>query len=130
MLNLFPTLLVFGLLAPFLIRIAVAVYFLAVSISDIKRLYGKKDGLSTKVQGHDKKSQKILAHIITWASFVGGILMFIGLYTQMAAIFLAATSLSYAIREPQKRVLYLLLFAMSLSLLFSGAGFFAFDLPL
>ena len=121
MLNLFPTLLVFGLLAPFLIRIAVAVYFLAVSISDIKRLYNKKDS---------QKSYGILVYFIASGSFVSGILMFIGLYTQMAAIFLAATSLSYAIKEPQKRVLYLFLFMMSLSLLFSGAGFFAFDLPL
>lgn len=66
---------------------------------------------------------------VSAVSLIAGMLVFVGLFTQPAALVLAVISLA-RVRDKDDRLLYLLLFAMALSLLFSGAGFFAFDLPL
>ena len=115
MLNVFPDFLTFGLLAPFLLRLAVGFLFLKAGV--------KKGARYTLALG-----------VI---EVVSGILLIIGLYTQVAALAAALISLFgwYAKKKhpsetPGSKGAFLLLFVISLSLLFSGAGFFAFDLPL
>ena len=68
---------------------------------------------------------------------VGGILLIAGLWTQGVALaFVIFTGIELYIewgaREVLKRdlVFYLLLFAISLSLVFTGAGAYAIDIPL
>jgi uncharacterized membrane protein YphA (DoxX/SURF4 family) len=68
---------------------------------------------------------------------VGGIMLILGLYTQIAALVLGLLTLAEAYTEYKdplilKRnfVFYTMLFAILLSLLLSGAGAFAIDLPL
>jgi len=68
---------------------------------------------------------------------VGGALLILGLYTQIAALALAFITFGQLYVEYKEETLlkrnlafYLLLFAITFSLLLSGAGRPAFDLPL
>jgi len=121
MLNPFPDLLIFSLFAPFIIRFFLGLYFLLSGSALLKKLYRKRE---------EDESCPVSVHLIGWISLIGGIVVFVGFFTQIGALILATLSLSLAFSRPHSRSLYLLLFAMSLSLLFSGAGFWAFDLPL
>lgn len=67
---------------------------------------------------------------------IGGLLL-VGAWTQIAAVFAAAGMLKLAILSRSHQSLtilpastYLVLFAISLALVCTGAGAFAFDLPL
>ncbi len=82
-----------------------------------------------------------IPEILVWTAsvviFATGILLFIGLYTQGAAIVGMIVGLKYAIFArrysdiiPISRTASLLLVAICASLLLMGAGPFAFDLPL
>ncbi|MDE2233157.1 MAG: hypothetical protein KGJ90_03400 [Patescibacteria group bacterium] len=75
--------------------------------------------------------------ILASAEAIAGILLVIGLYTQAAALFAALDLLVRLVDRIQKRAFltdgvnyYLILLVMAVSLMFIGAGFFAFDLPL
>ena len=66
-----------------------------------------------------------------------GILFFIGLFTQVAALLAAVLSLKFIVMHRRfahplipSRMFYTLLLAASLSLFITGAGIFAFDLPI
>ena len=68
---------------------------------------------------------------------IGGLLLLIGLWTQVAALTFAIFSgielyIEWQAREILKRdmVFYLLVFVISLSLLLTGAGAYAIDIPL
>src|SRR3989344_7983504 len=117
MLSIFPDLLTFGLFAPFIIRVALGFYFIGTAFAAAQSAYKKKD-----------------YSIATWAHLktggIGGILVFTGFLTQIGALLLILRLLNDLYRHPATRVLSLLLLAMAASLLVSGAGFFAFDLPL
>jgi len=118
MLNPFPDLLWLGFFAPTVLRLAAA----AVLLTGAYAHYKTKGPNSTAMAA---------AHAL-----VGGML-FLGWYTQYAALlgiagivagYLLPKSLFKA--EPLPWTTSLLLFAIFLSLLVSGAGAFAFDLPL
>jgi len=83
----------------------------------------------------------VMGSAAVWISVVAdialGALLLIGLFTQVAALlgFLAAMKLAilrrrYPMVAPHGRVAYFLLAAICLSLMLTGAGFYAFDLPL
>jgi len=123
MLSLFPDLLTFGLLAPFIIRLTLGLFYIVWGNKHLRIVWGK--------------GGRNMDHLVWWtsrfsvlAAFLAGISVFAGLYMQVGALVLAALSLFFAYNEPSTRVQFLLLAAMAFSLLFSGAGFFAFDLPL
>jgi len=119
-LSLFPSLLTWSLVAPFLLRIvlgAVLLHWVYVSMKD--------PSVSAKA--------KFLGVI----EGLAGILFVIGLWTQAAALLAVVDLFARLIgRAARKAFLtdginyYLILFAIALSLLFSGPGFWAFDLPL
>jgi len=131
--SLFPYLLNYQFFATTLIRVAAALalfyasYHYAITRDEIKR---------TKVV--------IAGHIPQWLSlfgalviFVAAVLLFVGLYTQAAAIvgmIIGLKHMTFARRYPAimplSAIAGALLFIMCLSLLLSGAGAFAFDLPL
>jgi putative oxidoreductase len=134
MLNPFPDLLVYSLLAPFILRVAAGLVFLDLGILAFKN--EKKrwiDSLAALKIPNPEVSAKILGGI----EILGGLALVAGFYTQVAALILAILVFCEAYIEYKqplilKRnfVFYLMLLAMTLSLLFSGAGAFAFDLPL
>ncbi len=122
MLSIFPFLLTYKQLGPFLIRIVLGLTFAYFGYK-MAKTEGKKYGINLYIYG---TIQIILA-----------IMLMVGLYTQLVAFILSIyliIMLAYKIKN--KTFLsnginyYILLLAMSLSLLVTGAGFLAFDLPL
>ncbi len=112
----FPDLLTFGLFAPTLLRLSVAVVLILVARERMKKSYA-------------------------WLAVLSGIsalFIILGLYTQIAAI-IGIIALKLDFLMDGKRFgntsweiisLYGLAILILLSLLFTGPGFFAFDLPL
>src|SRR3989338_8179914 len=134
MLNTFPYLLSFGLVAPFLLRVVLGFLFINLGRAKFgpekERWYKSLDPLSFK-------SKDFWLNLIGSIEILGGILLIIGLYTQITALIFSILTLAelyIEYREPEvlarNIVFYLLVFVISLYLLFSGAGFWAFDLPL
>jgi uncharacterized membrane protein YphA (DoxX/SURF4 family) len=133
MLSLFPQLLFLAPLATTLIRVAAGLMFVFIAW----RMISTRDEISaTKVIiiGHVRPWMVWLSAAIT---IVVGILLVVGLWTQAAAIVGMLISLkhglgvrSYSDILPLAGSGYFLLFVICFALLFSGAGAYAFDLPL
>lgn len=121
LLNIFPDLLTFSLIAPLLIRLAVGGYFL---------IHGWAL-LSWRATPPSRYTQDVpQRYWLSLLSIAGAVLVLVGAWTQLGALVLSILSLIYLYGDNERRVRYILLLAMALSLLFSGAGFLAFDLPL
>ena len=116
MVTIFPDLLIFSLLAPFIIRLFLGFYFIVWGWSSIR----KKD---------DAQSNTRLKQVLGLVGLVGGLFVLVGAFTQIAALVLLGL-LAYLIKTSRNRLPYILLLGMALSLLLSGAGLLAFDLPL
>ncbi len=134
MLNPFPDLLTYSLLSPLILRVVAGLIFIDLGVLAFKN---EKErwlaSFSTLKIPNPKMAIKILGGI----EIVGGIMLILGYYTQIAALILGLLTFAEAYieyKEPEvlKRniVFYVMLLAIVLSLLFSGAGAFAFDLPL
>jgi uncharacterized membrane protein YphA (DoxX/SURF4 family) len=120
MLSLFPSLLSWSQLSPFLIRLVLGVVLLYQAYKDMK---------SRGATGN----KKILGAI----EAIVGILLVIGLWTQLAALIAALDLVVRLFFKAKSRAFltdgvnyYLILLVLALSLLFTGAGLFAFDLAL
>ncbi len=118
MLSLFPSLLPYGLLAPFLLRIVLAIVVLHFAYV------------------HIQKRQRISV-IFGSIQTVAGLLLLIGLFTQVAALILVIMFGLLMVKQITNKAFlsdgvnyYLLLFIIALSLVLSGPGAFAFDYPL
>lgn len=134
MLNPFPDLLAFGLTAPLLLRVVLGAVFIDFGWSKLKKDREKKAVLFEGLGLRPGVYYAALSGVIELAA---GILLVIGLYTQIAALAALVISLAaYRLKKkhPESmesaRGFLALLCIISLSLLFSGAGFLAFDLPL
>lgn len=119
MLSIFPSLLAYEQLSPFLIRITLALVL----------IYWAYQGLKSE-QGIWKKVANVIEGLV-------GVLILLGLWTQVAALIAAVGLLVCLIGKIRNRAFLtdgvnyvLILFVLAVSLLFSGAGAFAFDLPL
>lgn len=114
-LSLFPQLLSYGLIAPTLLRLSVGIIGIIAGRSRFNKPY-------------------------KWASIfylAVSVLLILGLYTQAAALAgLIIVAFDYfadrkvAPMTGEKRILYSIVKIILITLLFSGPGFFAFDLPL
>lgn len=114
-LSIFPQLFTFGLIAPLLLRLAVGLFM----------IYLGKDRYN--------KTYK-------WSSvaYIGSaVLLILGLYTQPATIVaILAIGFDFYTEKKvipvskEKTALYMIVGVILLSLLFTGPGFLAFDLPL
>jgi uncharacterized membrane protein YphA (DoxX/SURF4 family) len=119
MLNPFPQLLVYSTMAPLILRIVLGLIF--VDLGWIK--------LRTR--------RLSLPSLLGLLEVIGAIMLIVGFYTQIAALgFLILTGIELYIEWKDAAVLkgdlvfYILLFAISLSLLLTGAGAYAKDIPL
>ncbi|MEK7081499.1 MAG: DoxX family protein [Patescibacteria group bacterium] len=132
MLNPFPELLTFGLLSPFIIRICLGAVFVR---HGYFKLFKNRDE-AVKNFGIAGEWTKILVIAIGSIELIGGIMLLAGFLTQVAAFSLAALVLAIAIFKKVAGIsgrnlgFMAFLFLTLVSLLFSGAGFFAFDVPL
>jgi len=117
MVNIFPDLLTFSLLAPFIIRLFLGFYFI---------VWGWRT-----VQHKDTEQQPgaRLKQALGFIGLTGGLFVLAGVFVQVAVLVLLGL-LAYLLKTSRNHLPYILLLGMALSLLFSGAGFLAFDLPL
>lgn len=118
MLSMFPTFLNHALLAPFIIRIALGVTFLVFGYKNIKK-------------------KEMVPLIFGILETILGLSILTGLMTQLSAILVSLILILFLLKKIKDRALftdgvnyYALLLAMSLSLIVTGAGAWAFDLPL
>ena len=120
MLSVFPSLLSWSQISPLLIRLALAAVFLHRSYRGFR---------DSRAPSRDKAVAIVEA--------VSGILLVIGLWTQVAALAIAIDLVIRLVDRAGKRALltdgvnyYLILLVLSLSVIVTGAGFLAFDYPL
>lgn len=134
MLNTFPDLLAFGLFAPLILRLAAGVTCALMGWRLIRR---DKESWVRVAESLGRVPGLSYVWVVGGLLELGGILLILGLYTQVAALLLATlTGILSALKRkrteqiPYDRAFLDLLLVVLISLLFSGAGFFAFDLPL
>lgn len=134
MLNPFPDLLAFGLVAPLMVRLITGAIFLEFGWKNLTKNRQKKAGLFDLIGLHPGIRYGLFFSSL---ELIIGVLFVIGLFTQVAALIAALISLTscllkrkYPERFGNTLLFFCLLFFVSLSLLFSGAGFWAFDIPL
>lgn len=134
MLNPFPELLVYSMIAPFILRVISGLIFADLGYLAFR---GEKERWVSSLAVLKIPRPGLAVKIIGIIEIAGGVMLLAGFYTQIAALVLAILTFAesyveYKNPEVLKRnlVFYVMLFAIVLSLLFSGAGAFAFDLPL
>lgn len=134
MLNPFPDLLTYSLLAPFILRVVAGIIFVDLGYLAFKN---EKERWLLSLSTLKVPNPQLTLKILSVVEIVGGVMLILGFYTQIAALVLALftfaeTYIEYKEPEVLKRnlVFYVMLLAILLSLLLSGAGAFAFDLPL
>ena len=132
MLNPFPEILAFGLLSPFIIRLCLGVIFVR---HGYLKLFKNRDEAVALFEKAGRWA-KTLVIAVGSIELIGGAMLFAGFLTQIAALSLATLVLATIIFKkvtgvPGKDLGFMaFLFLTLVSLLFSGAGFFAFDVPL
>ena len=133
-LNTFPDLLTFGILSPFLLRVVLGL--ITINLGNLK--LGKEmvawQELFETINIHPAK---FFVKFLAFVEIIGGFMLVVGSYTQLismifATLFFCEAVLEYRDPNLEKRniTFYILMFTISLSLIFLGAGAFAFDLPL
>ena len=134
MLNVFPDLLNYSLLAPFILRLVIGVIFLDLGMLKFK---SEKQRWLASFETLGLRPTTLFVPLYGLLQIVGGLMLIAGLWTQVAALaFVIFTGaelyIEWSAREVLKRdmVFYLLVFVISLSLLLTGAGAYAIDIPL
>lgn len=134
MLNPFPELLTYSLLAPFILRIVAGFIFINLGVLLYQQ---EKQRWLISCKALKIPKPEIAVKIFGSLEIIGGFMFIFGIYTQVAAIVLALFTFAESYIEykdstilKRNLVFYVMLFSITLSLLFSGAGKFAFDLPL
>lgn len=134
MLNPFPELLMYSLLGPFVLRIVIGLIFLDLGLLKFK---SEKERWLASFETLGLRPASLLLPIYALLQVIGGLMLLVGLWTQIAALaFVIFTGIELYVewkaREILKRdmVFYLLIFTISLSLLLTGAGTYAIDIPL
>ncbi len=120
MLSIFPSLLSWGEVSPLLIRLALGLVFVHWAYVAFRK--------------HGADSQTKIISIIEG---IAGLLIVVGLWTQVATLILAIDLVVRLIKKIQAKSFltdgvnyYLILLILSLSLLVTGAGILSVDLPL
>lgn len=134
MLNPFPELLMYSTLAPLVLRVVVGLIFIDLGLLKFGR---EKTRWLASFDTLALRPADFFVPVYALLQVVGGVLLIVGLWTQVAALaFVIFTGLELFVewraQEVLKRdlVFYLLIFVISLSLLLTGAGAFAIDIPL
>lgn len=134
MLNPFPELLNYSFLAPFLLRVLLGLIFLDLGALKFR---GEKERWIASFETLGLKPADLFAPLYGLIQIIGALLLIFGIWTQVAAlVFVICTGAELFVEWRAQNVLkrditfYLLIFTISLSLLLTGAGAYAFDLPL
>jgi len=133
-LNTFPDLLTYSVLSPFILRVVLG--FIAMNLGYLK--FGReKEAWRKLFETINFQPARYFVKIIALIELVGGFMLILGYYTQITAmvfalVFFCEMVLEYRDESLENRNLpfYILMFVISLSLIFSGAGAFALDIGL
>jgi len=133
MLNPFPQQLMFSFFAPTLLRVATACFFLYLA-SQHAKYHNEAAG---EISVLDRNTARTAVWIYAAIECAVAVLLVIGLETQLAALIGLIICLKMLILKrnlhhltPLSHVTYALLAVVCASLMMTGAGAFAFDLPL
>lgn len=133
MLNVFPELLFLSFFAPFVLRMFLGFVLLS---SSLDRLYRRRDVFERLFLKHSPLNGKTMLWVFGIFEFVFGLGLLVGIYVQIIAVGIILFSIAAifgkntALWFGSNRLVYLFMLGVSLSLLLSGAGALAFDLPL
>jgi len=133
-LNTFPDLLTFSTLSPLILRVVLGLITINLGFLKLGKEHVIWQELFETINIHPSK---FFIKVFAFIEVIGGIMLIAGSYTQLTAIifailFFCEAVLDYRESELEERDLtfYILVFSISLSLIFLGAGAFAIDLPL
>lgn len=133
MLNTFPSLLTYGFFAPTILRLVVAISFFYIAYAQFKRRKAISE-LKIQLIGHVDQTFVIISSLFI---FLTGAALFFGWHTQIAAIVGLLVAFKHAIYAkkyplliPLCRLEYIYIIVILLTLLISGAGALAMDVPL
>lgn len=131
--NIFPELFSFSLLAPLILRAVIGLVFL--NLGSLK-LGKERKGWISSLHLLGVKPAGFFVGLLGIIEITGGLLLLVGAYTQLVALIFAVIAISELMIEYREEsilkrdfVFYLLLSAICLSLLLTGAGLFAIDIP-
>lgn len=132
--NIFPELFSYSLLAPLILRIVLGFIFL--NLGSLK-LGKEKSGWMASLRVLGIRPAGFFTGLLGIVEILGGLLLIAGAYTQLTALILAVICISELLIEYEEEsilkrdmVFYLLLATICLSLLLTGAGLFAIDIPI
>jgi len=132
MLSIFPDLLTFWLLAPFILRVTIGLIFIYFGVSKIWKEKHRRINFFKEIG-----AGLISFWIVSIVEIIGGAFLVLGIFTQPTAIVLLFITLAATYIKTRKPDLldnsiefYMLSIAVLLSLVFLGPGFWAIDLPL
>ena len=134
MLNIFPSLLIFGIFAPFILRVAVGVYLFHTGYNHLGK--EKESVIQEATQKFSSYAKPIvilggLFEVIVGLSLVAGFLtQIMALLGMLYMVKMFVLKKQYPVWMKRERVLYVVFFVILLSLLLTGAGAPAVDLPL
>lgn len=134
MLNPFPELLMYSSVGPLILRVLLGLIFIDLGFLKFR---SEKEAWLASLETLGLRPADLFLPIYALLQIAGGVLLLIGLWTQIAALVFVLSSgvelyIEWRAREILKRdvVFYLLVFVTSLSLLLTGAGAYAIDIPL
>ncbi|MEK7177008.1 MAG: DoxX family membrane protein [Patescibacteria group bacterium] len=134
MLNPFPELLMYSTLGPLILRLLLGLIFIDLGILKFK---SEKERWLDSFETLGLRPAGLLLPLYASLQILGGLLLLLGLWTQVAALAFVIFSgvelfVEWKAREILKRdlIFYLFIFVISLSLLVTGAGAYALDIPL
>ncbi len=130
-LNVFPGLLTYSILAPLILRVVLG--FIAIDLGCLKLGKEHREWKELFDIIHFRPSH-FFVKILAWIEMLGGLMLLAGAYTQVVAIVFAVAFFCESVVEYREESLekrnfpfYILMLAISLSLIFLGAGAFALD---
>lgn len=133
-LNPFPDLLTYSLMGPFVLRVVLGLMFLDLGLLKLK---SENSRWIASFEALHLKPSRYFVSLVGAIDIVGGLMLVIGLWTQIAAlVFVVFTGIEIYIEWKDARILkrdisfYILALTIAFSLLLTGAGAFALDMPL
>ncbi len=124
----------YSLLGPFILRLVLGLIFLDLGVL---KLRGEKERWLASFETLGLRPADLFVPLYAILQIIGGLLLLVGLWTQVATLVFAVFTgielyVEWKAGEILKRdmVFYLLIFIISLSLLLTGAGAYAIDIPL
>jgi len=134
MLNPFPDLLMYSLLGPFILRVLLGLIFIDLGFLKFR---GEKERWLSSFETLGLRPVTIFVPLYALLQIVGGLFLVLGFWTQIAALaFVVFTGIELYIEWQAQKILkrdivfYILIFVIALSLLLTGAGAYAIDIPL